>query len=508
MHVNIVDRVSHVRNPDRAFFIWTRSTERAMTSVGTAGGSGPWTDRLGFGSTPADDVSDTTALVVVDMQYFDAARDAGEGQTAIDLGVASYFDDYFGQIDDITPRIADLLADFRAKKMEVVHLRVAEVTQDSRDVGLKQLVRGLVVPIDSKEAEFLPGLEPVGDEIVINKSSSGVFPATNFDRLLRNVGIRTLVFTGTSTSGCIQSAVYDALDLGYEVLVVDDACADATTPSQTAALAAYDGTGVRRVTTAGLRERLKGLPDGRPERRSGLERVKPYLPTRPFLPNDRPAGEVSPYSLIFGPAIRLDVGRDNAAVVLVDAQRMFCDADAEAAALVRAMPGCAGVHARIPAALDAMARLLAGVRRLGYPVVHVRTGGHMADGRDLSAKLRRLGLRAVIGEAATDIMPAVAPVAGEAVLTKPGSGIFTGSGLDELLRNLGVRHLVMAGISFDGTLEASIRSSGDRGYGVLLVPDACAGSEDTERTLWAFDKGTVNVAPVDRALARLAGEGD
>jgi nicotinamidase-related amidase len=155
-----------------------------------------------------------------------------------------------------------------------------------------------------------------------------------------------------------------------------------------------------------------------------------------------------------------------------------------------------------------MARLLAGARRLGYPVVHLRTGGHMADGRDLSAKPRRLGLRAVIGEPATDVMPAVAPVPGEALLTKPGSGIFTGSGLDELLRNLGVRHLVLAGISFDGTLEASIRSSGDRGYGVLLVPDACAGSEDTERTLWNFDKGTVNVAPVDRALARLAGEED
>jgi nicotinamidase-related amidase len=482
--------------------------EHAMAEVGTSYGAGPWSDRLGFGSAPADDASDTTALVVVDMQYFDAARDAGEGQTAIDLGVATHFDDYFGQIDDITPRIADLLAEFRAKKMEVVHLRVAEVTRDSRDVGLKQLVRGLVVPIDSKEAEFLPGLEPAGDEIVINKSASGVFPATNVDRILRNVGVRTLVFTGTSTSGCIQSAVYDALDLGYEVIVVDDACADATTPSQTAALAAYDGTGVRRVTTADLRGRLKGLPDGRPERRSGLERVKPYLPTRSFLPNDRPAGEVSPYSLIFGPAIRLDVRKDNAAIVLVDAQRMFCDPAAEAAALVRSMPGAATVYARVPAALDAMARLLAGARRLGYPVVHLRTGGHMADGRDLSAKPRRLGLRAVIGEPATDVMPAVAPVPGEALLTKPGSGIFTGSGLDELLRNLGVRHLVLAGISFDGTLEASIRSSGDRGYGVLLVPDACAGSEDTERTLWNFDKGTVNVAPVDRALARLAGEED
>jgi nicotinamidase-related amidase len=480
-----------------------------MSLDDSAGGWGPWSDRLGFGgSAPAPDVGDSTALVVVDMQYFDAARDAGEGRTAIELGVASYFEDYFAQIDAITPRIADLLRVFRTKKMEVLHLRVAEVTRDSRDVGLKQLVRGLVVPIDSKEAEFLPGLEPTGDEIVVNKSSSGVFPATNVDRLLRNVGIRTLVFTGTSTSGCIQSAVYDALDLGYEVIVVDDACADATSGSQQAALAAYDRTGVRRVSTAALRERLAALPDGRPARRSGLERVKPYLPTAPFLPNDRAADEVSPYALIFGPAIRLDIVPQNTAILFADAQRMYCDPGARCAALMRSMPGAADIHARIPAALDAMAQLRAAARRLGYPVIHVRTVGHLDDGRDLSPKLRRLGLRATVTDPETGFMPAMMPAPGEVVLTKPGSGIFTGSGLDEILRNMGVSHLVLAGISFDGMIEASIRSAGDRGYGVLLVPDACAAPTGTEQMLWNFDKGTVNVAPLARAVARLAGQGD
>ena len=76
--------------------------------------------------------------------------------------------------------------------MEVIHIRVSEVTEDSRDVGRKQLVRGFVVPKGSREADFLDELQPVGDEIIINKSSSGVFPVTNLDRLLRNMGITTL----------------------------------------------------------------------------------------------------------------------------------------------------------------------------------------------------------------------------------------------------------------------------------------------------------------------------
>src|SRR5688572_2181367 len=88
--------------------------------------------------------TDNTALLVVDMQYFDAHPDWGEGRTAKELGLAGCFDPYFAQIDEVIPRIQALLALFRDKQMEVIHLRVAELTKDSRDVGWKQLVRGLV----------------------------------------------------------------------------------------------------------------------------------------------------------------------------------------------------------------------------------------------------------------------------------------------------------------------------------------------------------------------------
>ena len=80
------------------------------------------------------------ALLVVDMQYFDAHREWGEGRTAIQMGVSHCFDPYFEQIDDIIPRIQHLLSIFRDRQMEVIHLRVAEWTKDSRDVGWKQLV--------------------------------------------------------------------------------------------------------------------------------------------------------------------------------------------------------------------------------------------------------------------------------------------------------------------------------------------------------------------------------
>jgi ureidoacrylate peracid hydrolase len=445
-----------------------------------------------------------TALVVVDMQYFDAHRDWGEGLTAKQLGVLQRFDEYFRQIDTITPTIRALLDLFRAKRMEVIHLRVAEVTKDSRDVGLKQLVRGLIVPIDSKEAEFLEGLEPADDEIVISKSSSGVFPATNIDRILRNIGIEHLIFTGTSTSGCVQSAIYDALDLGYQVSVVADACADATDASQEQALAHINRQRVPLVTSAQIMRRVAALPPADPARKSGIERARPYTLSSPYLPNDRAPKEVSPYALIFGPAITLDLRRDNTALVLVDAQRLTCDPSSSLAQVIAGDPEYAGFYARVPAALDAMARLRAACRKLGLPVIHIRTAGHLADGRDLSANLRRLGVRSTVGDADAEFMPHVSPAPGEIVINKPGGGIFTGTGLDELLRNIGAEHIVLAGITVEAAIERSIRSAGDRGYGVLLASDACAGDASAEAQIRGYEKATVTVRNTKEAIDRLA----
>lgn len=448
--------------------------------------------------------TDNTALLVVDMQYFDAHPDWGEGRTAKELGVAGCFDPYFAQIDEVIPRIQGLLALWRDKQMEVIHLRVAELTKDSRDVGWKQLVRGLIVPSDSREADPLDELAPIDDELVVSKSSSGVFPVTNLDRLLRNMGITTLVMTGTSTGGCVESAVRDAVDLGYDVIVVADACADATPESHRRALGRMAGGLTRVMTGQEVAELVGALPAGERAARSGLERVKPYLPEPSTEP---PPPDANPYDLIFGPAVRLPLRTDNTALLLVDAQRLTCDPEVGLGRMARErgrFDELAPFYARVDQALAGMGELLAASRAAGLPVIHVRTAGRLPDGRDLSRKTRAQGIAAGRDSVEAQLMPAVAPTSDEIVLDKPGSGAFTGTGLDELLRNLGVEHVILGGISYDGAVESSIRSATDRGFGLLLAPDACATFDEAQQAgLWEMESGVIQVKPAAEVVAQV-----
>ncbi len=430
-----------------------------------------------------------TALLVVDMQYFDAHRDWGEGRTAKELGVAEHFYEYLAQIDAIIPGIQQLLKLFRSKEMETIHIRVSEVTQDSRDVGRKQLVRGFVVPAGSREADFLDELVPTGDEIIINKSSSGVFPVTNLDRLLRNMGITTLIFTGTSTYGCVESAVRDAVDLGYDVVVVSDACAAGTLESHELALCCLEGVQTRILSMEEVVQVVEPLESGGHQARSGLERVKLYLPKPP----DDTGGERDPYAAILPPALRKELSPGNTALVLTDVQRFTCDPTCGLGAVAKSrgqMPSMSGYYDRVEDALKGIERLLKTCRQQGIIVLYVRTAGRLPNGRDLSRKTRAQGFSFGPNSLEAEIMPGLETREGEILLDKPASGIFTGTGLDELLRNLAIENLILTGISYDGAVEGSIRGISDRGYGLVVVPDACATYHQAlQDKLWDMESG-------------------
>lgn len=456
-------------------------------------------------SRPSQITTANTALIVVDMQYFDAHRDWGEGRTAKELGVAEYFHEYFDQIDAIIPRIQQLLKLFRSKEMEVVHVRVSEVTQDSRDVGRKQLVRGFVVPAGSREADFLDELVPTGDEIIINKSSSGVFPVTNLDRLLRNMGVTTLIFTGTSTYGCVESAVRDAVDLGYDVVVVSDACAAGTLESHELALCCLEGVQTCILSTEEVVQLVEPLEIGDRQARSGLERVKPYLPKPP---DGDTGAERDPYDAILPPALKKELSPGNTALVLTDVQRFTCDPTCGLGAVAKSrgqMASMSGYYDRVEQALKGIERLLRTCRQQGILVLYVRTAGRLPDGRDLSYKTRAQGLAFGPDSFEARIMPGLEPREGEILLDKPASGIFTGTGLDELLRNLTVENLILTGISYDGAVEGSIRSISDRGYGLVVAPDACATYHQAlQDKLWGMESGVIEVKNVEQIVAQLS----
>ena len=165
----------------------------------------------------------TTALIIIDVQYADAHPDWGLGRTAKERGISGALDYYWDRVQQVMlPNIQRLLATARRIGIEIIHVRVASATADGRD-SAKNL--GLRVARDAQEAHFLPEVAPQGDELVLSKTTSSTFDSTNIDQLLRNMGISNLIVTGIETSGCVDSTVRSAAAKGYEMIVVEDACA-------------------------------------------------------------------------------------------------------------------------------------------------------------------------------------------------------------------------------------------------------------------------------------------
>lgn len=166
-----------------------------------------------------------TALLVIDMQYGDASMDHGIFRYRRDHGYTNGLDEVEQQLRRIVPNIQRLQQAFRQRRMEVVFTRIRSMTQDGRDRSLAHKELGHFMPPGSRDADILDELAPVGDELVFDKTTGSVFNSTTIHYVLQNIGIRNLVMTGVMTGGCVESAARDAKDLGYRVLVVEDACA-------------------------------------------------------------------------------------------------------------------------------------------------------------------------------------------------------------------------------------------------------------------------------------------
>ena len=83
-----------------------------------------------------------------------------------------------------------------------------------------------------------------------------------------------------------------------------------------------------------------------------------------------------------------------------------------------------------------------------------------------------MGRLLVTGEPGNQIVADLAPKDGEIVIDKPGKGMFWSTGLHETLQDLGVTHLVFAGVTTEVCVQTSMREANDRGYECLLIEEA------------------------------------
>lgn len=120
-----------------------------------------------------------------------------------------------------------------------------------------------------------------------------------------------------------------------------------------------------------------------------------------------------------------------------------------------------------------MQRLQAGCRKAGVEVLYTTIESLTKDGRDRSLDYKITGFNVPKGSWDGKVIDEIAPGDDEIVFPKSSSSVFVSTHIDYVLRNLGVKQVVMSGLITDQCVESAIRDACDLGYLVTQVTDAC-----------------------------------
>lgn len=112
-------------------------------------------------------------------------------------------------------------------------------------------------------------------------------------------------------------------------------------------------------------------------------------------------------------------------------------------------------------------------RAAGIEVMYTTIESLTLDGRDRSLDYKITGFNVPKGAWDGKVIDALKPGEDEIVLPKSSSSVFVSTHIDYVLRNLGVKQLVISGLITDQCVESAIRDACDLGYLVTQVTDAC-----------------------------------
>jgi ureidoacrylate peracid hydrolase len=124
-------------------------------------------------------------------------------------------------------------------------------------------------------------------------------------------------------------------------------------------------------------------------------------------------------------------------------------------------------------ALPNMVLLQQACRREHIEILYTVIESMTADGRDRSLDYKITGFHVPPGSRDAQVLPALAPGADEMLFPKTSSSVFISTNIDYVLRNLGVRYLIIAGCLTDQCVDSTVRDACDLGYLVTVPVDAC-----------------------------------
>ena len=180
-------------------------------------------------------IPNKSALLIIDMQEYQVKRD-WPAYKLMDKWIPGIWDYYCDQVSKIVePNIKRLIDLFRENKIKIIYTMFSSFNKDGSDftkqiknanaIGQEEFGDVLFPPKDHAGSQIINSLKPKDEDLVVIKNTSGVFTATNLELFLKNMGIEQLFVVGVVTNMCVEGSARAASELGFDVFLIDDACA-------------------------------------------------------------------------------------------------------------------------------------------------------------------------------------------------------------------------------------------------------------------------------------------
>ena len=173
-----------------------------------------------------------TALVVIDMQNDFCHEDGAKARDGADVS----------HVQAVVPALQSLLDGAHEAGVPVIFTQAWHNEWNDSEVRLERHVDATPNCMEGTWGAEFYGVFPGPMDYVVRKARYSAFVGTDFDLVLRNRGMRSLLLTGTATSGCVESTARDGYMLDYYIVVADDCCAQGSQERHAASLRAMDGS--------------------------------------------------------------------------------------------------------------------------------------------------------------------------------------------------------------------------------------------------------------------------
>ncbi|MEB3101663.1 isochorismatase family protein [Ferviditalea candida] len=202
-------------------YVWDDALTEADRLVIKKGGYGK---KRGLGSKPL--------LVIIDVQYNYVGEDV-----PIEQQLDQWPSGGGSRAWDAIRSIQNLLETARTCGIPVMHTRNVQKKTLFFDNFSAKAERDNTKYLDGRpEAQIVKELQPLENELVLDKSYASAFFGTPLVSYLIKMGVDSLILAGGSTGGCVRATAVDAVMRNFNVAVVEDCVYDRIELSHKAAL--------------------------------------------------------------------------------------------------------------------------------------------------------------------------------------------------------------------------------------------------------------------------------